>query len=80
MGDRVDSHPRPPGSGAPQPLHRRGILVAVAAFVAGGLASARAEPVQAGTDGDPVLNVVNTGSTRTTTGPAARPRGRAVVP
>jgi hypothetical protein len=70
MPERRDRHTSAP-DGAATPLHRWGILAAVAALVAGGLTRMTASSVQAGTDGDLVLNTANTTTSRTTIQAAA---------
>ena len=62
-GDSAQSHTATPSGRA---LHRRGMLAAVAALAAGGLAQRTARPAAAGTDGDLVLNTTNTGTATTT--------------
>jgi hypothetical protein len=66
MTNRED-HIQPSSAPLPSPtLRRRGMLAAVAALAAGGLAKATATPVLAGTDGDLVLGTPNIGMGRTT--------------
>jgi hypothetical protein len=66
MTDRGDHTQPSTGTPPAATLRRRGMLAAVAALAAGGLAKATATPALAGTDGDLVLNTINTGTSRTT--------------
>jgi hypothetical protein len=65
MTDRGDHTPPTTGTLAGTTLRRRGMLAAVAALAAGGLAKSTATPALAGTDGDLVLNTSNTATATT---------------
>jgi hypothetical protein len=60
MTDRGETHETHSEGTSEGRLRRRGMLVAVAALAAGGLAKATTTPALAGTDGDLVLNALNT--------------------
>jgi hypothetical protein len=66
MTDRGDPHATHKLDTPVTPLRRRGILAAVATLAAGGLLQQTTKGVQAGTDGDLVLNTTNNATARTT--------------
>jgi hypothetical protein len=79
MADHTSTRPGPSDTERAQPFRRRGIVAALATLAAGTLAHQSPPVVQAGTDGDLVLNTINTGTATTTLRAAAALGGTALL-